>query len=110
MRTAAALVLLAGAIWGGPGDPPDLIVVNAKVTTLDSAASAKNGIFSRTSGHHDRAGAATRPSGQKSSSSSVSGKVTSIGFAINPSAKRASISAKRIRRFAAGDCGATHAT
>ena len=37
MRIAAAFVLLAGTIWGGGGDPPDLIVVNAKVTTLDGA-------------------------------------------------------------------------
>ncbi|MCK6461979.1 MAG: amidohydrolase [Planctomycetes bacterium] len=37
MRAAAAFSLLAGTIWGGPGDPPDLIVVNAKVTTLDAA-------------------------------------------------------------------------
>ena len=36
MRTAVALALFAAAVSGGPGDP-DLIVVNAKVTTLDDA-------------------------------------------------------------------------
>ena len=34
MRAVIPLALFAAAVWGGPGDP-DLIVVNAKVTTLD---------------------------------------------------------------------------
>lgn len=51
MRSLLVLALLAGTIWGGPGDPADLIVVNAKITTLDEghpdagALAVRDGMF-----------------------------------------------------------------
>jgi hypothetical protein len=77
-----------------------------KVTALETPASKKNGAFSQTSFIQGRVrrgtappapGSALRhphsanlPSGQKSSSNSTKGRVTSIGLLIRPQAKKTS--------------------
>ena len=60
------------------------------VTMLAAAVRAKNGSFSRTSGHQARglSVAPIRPSGQKSRSRRTHGSVTTIGLDINPRARQ----------------------
>jgi hypothetical protein len=57
-----------------------------QVTTEDAATSAKSGSFSSTSGRTSVC-FRRRPSGHQSRRSSVNGSVTSIGFAMSPSAR-----------------------
>jgi hypothetical protein len=78
------------------------------VTALDAIESASSGSFSRTERSHtalasgeaavDRVGIGARPRGHTSNNRSTNGNVTSIGFAISPSANR--IKTSRYRRAA----------